>query len=139
MKVAHHPQFTAWLDRQSDDLNIYGELFALLGALETLGEARLIGHHPVVTSPYLYALRRTPPTMTTPYATQPPVIRILFGFTINDERDTAGRPSAVMLVGGDKTRLGNLWYPPNIGEAHRRLRQHALATDTTPYKVRTQR
>ena len=69
MNVEHHPRFTLWLAQQADDLDIYGDLSALLGALETQSEQLLSGHdecHPVVTSPYLYALRRTPPTMTTP-------------------------------------------------------------------------
>ncbi len=31
---------------------------------------------------------------------------------------------AVVLVGGDKTTLGNLWYPPHIAEAEIRLEQY---------------
>ena len=105
----------------------------------------------MVTSPYLYALRRTPPTTTTPYATNPPVIRMLFGLVVptnNDTSDTTSNDAgmdanssetAVMVVGGDKTTLGNLWYPPHIAEAHQRLREYALRTNTTPLKVRNQR
>ena len=142
MRIDYHPKFASWLQDQSADLDVYGDVFALLGALEALGHELLVGHdecHPVVTSPYLYALRRTPPTMTTPYAMQPPVIRMLFAFTTVDERDASDTRSALMLVGGDKSRLGNLWYPPNIAETHHRLRHHALATTTTPFKARSQR
>ena len=138
MNVDHHPRFDTWLTGQSVDLDIYGELIAFITALEDLGADLLVGYdecHPVVTSPYLYALRRTPPTATTPYATNPPVIRMLFGLVL----DVSGSETAVMVVGGDKTTLGNLWYPPHIAEAHQRLRDYALRTDTTPVKVRNQR
>ena len=154
MNVDHHPRFDTWLNSQSADLDLYGELIALITALEDLGAELLSGYdecHPVVTSPYLYALRRTPPTTTTPYATNPPVIRMLFGLVVptnNDTSNDAGNDAssdassgetAVMVVGGDKTTLGNLWYPPHIAEAHQRLREYALRTNTTPLKVRTQR
>ena len=159
MNVDHHPRFDSWLTSQSADLDLYGELIALITALEDLGAELLVGYdecHPVVTSPYLYALRRTPPTTTTPYATNPPVIRMLFGLVVptsneqtsNDTGDTASQDAgigsssgetAVMVVGGDKTTLGNLWYPPHIAEAHKRLREYALRTNTTPLKVRNQR
>ena len=154
MNVDHHPRFDTWLTSQSADLDLYGELIALITALEDLGAELLAGYdecHPVVTSPYLYALRRTPPTTTTPYATNPPVIRMLFGLVVptnNDTSDTTSNDAgmdanssetAVMVVGGDKTTLGNLWYPPHIAEAHQRLREYALRTNTTPLKVRNQR
>jgi len=35
--------------------------------------------------------------------------------------DKADEDVAVVLLGGDKTRLANLWYPPNINEAEYRL------------------
>ncbi len=38
--------------------------------------------------------------------------------------DLAGEDSAVVLIGGDKTSLGNLWYPPKIAEAEQRLEQY---------------
>ena len=144
MNVDHHPRFDTWLSSQSVDLDIYGELIALITALEDLGADLLAGYdecHPVVRSPYLYALRRTPPTTTTPYATNPPVIRMLFGLVVDVSgiEDVSGSETAVMVVGGDKTTLGNLWYPPHIAEAHQRLRDYALRTNTTPVKVRNQR
>jgi hypothetical protein len=39
-------------------------------------------------------------------------------------RSDAGGEVAVALVGGDKTSLGNHWYPPHIGEAQSRLDQY---------------
>lgn len=99
---------------------------ALLVALEQHGrelddEAREESH-PIVTARYdLHALRRTPPTQSTPYATGPPVLRIIYGYcTSPDATDVA-----VVLTGGDKTTLGNLWYRPNIAEAQTRLEQYA--------------
>ena len=37
---------------------------------------------------------------------------------------SAGGEVAVALVGGDKTSLGNNWYPPHIAEAQSRLDQY---------------
>lgn len=56
------------------------------------------------------------PTKEVPYATGPPVIRVLYGFV------TAGSElRAVVLLGGDKTVLRSRWYPPAVAEAERRL------------------
>ncbi len=62
--------------------------------------------HPIVTSRFeLFALRRTPPTIYTPYADGPPVLRIPYvWFDIGG----GGEVAVVMLV-GDKTKLGNEW------------------------------
>ena len=58
----------------------------------------------MVTARYdIHALRRTPPTATTPYADTAPVLRILFGFVIDD----TGLEAVVVLIGGDKTELGD--------------------------------
>ena len=74
----------------------------------------------MVTASYdLHALRRTPPTQVTPYAHAPPVLRILFGYV----RDEEGNELAVIALGGDKTELGHLWYPPNITQAQDRINQ----------------
>jgi hypothetical protein len=54
---------------------------------------------------------------TSPYAVNPPVIRVLYGFV--DKGD--GQLAAVLLIGGDKTKLQNDWYLLNVGEAERRL------------------
>lgn len=102
-----------------EDIGVAGEVQALIDALGRHG--RDLGDpesHPVVTSTLgLRALRRTPPTNVTPHAERPPVIRILYGFV----RPATGEVRAVLLLGGDKTQLGNRWYPANLAEAERRL------------------
>jgi hypothetical protein len=136
--VEFHPRFDRWLDSQSEDLEIYGELMELINALERSGAALWRGRdecHDVVTSPYLFALRRTPPTLDTPCATKSPVIRMLFGLLAGKEESV----SAVMLEGFDKSKLGNAAYPPGIAEAPQRLRAHSYANGRTPVKVRSVR
>jgi hypothetical protein len=39
-------------------------------------------------------------------------------------RDASHEDVAVVLLGGDKTALGNVWYPTNISEAEARLEQY---------------
>lgn len=101
------------------DIEVAGEIQALIDALERHGRA--LGDpesHPVGTSKQgLRALRRTPPTDVTPYAEDPPVIRVLYGFVDKG----GGQLAAVLLLGGDKTKLQNDWYPKNVAEAERRL------------------
>ena len=64
------------------------------------------------------------------------MLRILYAIC----RTTSGDERAVVLLGGDKTRLGNQWYPANLNEAQARLdsycRQH---TDTAPIVKRGNR
>lgn len=100
-------------------LRFLAEIMALINALERHG--RELGDpecHPVVTARYdLHALRRTSPSTAAPYADSPPVLRVLFGYVT----DGAGREIAVLVVGGDKTRLGNRWYPANIARAQDRI------------------
>ena len=129
MEVVLHPLFETWLTSLTDGSltggtdwwEVAAEIAALLGALELHG--RSLGDpecHEVVTARYdIRALRRTPPTETTPYATGPPVIRVLVGFARDEKRQT----TAVALVGGDKTALGNHWYPANVERAQQRLDQ----------------
>jgi hypothetical protein len=126
VEVRYHPSFERWLTELAEaDDEVFGEVMALLTALEEHGrdlegEAR-DESHPIVTARYdLHALRRTPPTQSTPYASGPPVLRIVYGYY----RDKAGNEVAVALVGGDKTTLGNHWYPPHIAEAEQRLDQY---------------
>lgn len=92
---------------------------ALINALERHG--RELGDpecHPVVTVRYdLHALRRTPPSAAAPYADAPPVLRMLFGYVT----DETGSEIAVLALGGDKTRLGNRWYPANVARAQARI------------------
>ncbi len=90
-----------------------------------------------MTSRYdMHALRRTPPSEAAPYATGPPVLRILYAIC----RSTSGDEHAVVLLGGNKATLGNQWYPVNLNEARARLdnycRQH---TDTSPIVKRGNR
>ncbi len=124
-----HPLFDSWLrslsgkgtDDGLDWWEVRAEIAALLMALETYG--RSLGdpecHEVVSTRLDMHALRRTPPTSTTPYAVGPPVLRILFAFVADDE----GEEAAVVLIGGDKTELGNRWYPPHVTRAEERLEQ----------------
>ena len=120
MEVVHHPYFLEWFEELIDvDIEVAGEIQALIDALAAHG--RELGNpesHPVVTSRLgLRALRRTPPTGVTPYAEGPPVIRVLYGFAAPVQREVR----AVLLLGGDKTDLGNRWYPTNLAETERRL------------------
>lgn len=129
MEVVLHPLFESWymsltdgsLAGETDWWEIASEIAALLGALGSHG--RNLGDpecHEVVSARYdIRALRRSPPTGTTPYADGPPVIRVLVGFVRNEN----GQIKAVALLGGDKTTLGNRWYPANVGQAQQRLDQ----------------
>lgn len=126
MEVRYHPLFERWLSELAEaDEEVFGEVMALLTALEVHGrdleDERRDESHPVVTSRFdMHALRRTPPTESTPYASAPPVLRILYAHCA----DPAGGDIAVVLIGGDKTSLGNFWYPPKIAEAEQRLEQY---------------
>ncbi len=94
---------------------------ALINALEDRGrELEGDESHPVYSTRYdLHALRRNPPTQTTPFADGPPVLRLLYGYV----RDHTGQEVAVLALGGDKSRLGNDWYPANIAQAEARIDQ----------------
>jgi hypothetical protein len=50
----------------------------------------------------MHALRRTPPTSVTPYATEPPVLRVLYAFCA----EGGSGEVAVARLGGDKAILG---------------------------------
>ncbi len=96
---------------------------ALINALEIHGKdlENTDESHPIKSSRLnLHALRRTPPTFTTPYATGNPVLRLIYGYS----QDAEGQPEIVMLIGGDKSNLGNLWYPPHVAEAEQRLHSY---------------
>lgn len=124
-----HPSFDNWLrslsgeeiDDGIDWWEVRAEIAALLMALEIYG--RDLGDpecHEVVSTRFdMGALRRTPPTSTTPYAVGPPVLRVLFAFVVDDN----GEEAAVVLTGGDKTELGHRWYPPHMTRAEERLEQ----------------
>ncbi|CAN5894700.1 hypothetical protein BH23ACT2_BH23ACT2_31610 [soil metagenome] len=95
---------------------IAGEVTQLIDALETYGH-EIEGDgtddpsHPIVTSRLaMFALRRTPPTTYTPYATTPPIIRIPYVWFADD----VGDDLAVVMLMGDKTELKNRWYPTRV-------------------------
>jgi hypothetical protein len=127
VEIIYQQNFMSWwIEMAKSDIEVAGEIQALIDALERHGRA--LGDpeaHPVAMSKQgLRALRRTPPTDVTPYADGPPVIRVLYGFV--DKGD--GQLAAVLLLGGDKTKRQSDWYPLNVAEAERRLtimaRQH---------------
>jgi hypothetical protein len=60
----------------------------------------------------LHALRRTPPTVTTPYGPDPPVLRIICSYCGTASRRRRGRRPHRR----DKTPLGNVWYPHQLEE-----------------------
>lgn len=120
MRVEFHPTFVDQYERlcQDDDAaEIAGEITMLLDALEEHGhdiegEASDDPSHPVVTSRFqMFALRRTPPTMRTPYADRPPVIRIPYVWFQDPETN---EELAVVMLMGDKTTQGNHWYPKQV-------------------------
>ncbi len=142
MEVRYHPLFERWLSKLADgDDEIFGEVMALLTALEDHGrdldDERREESHPVVTSRFdMHALRRTPPSEAAPYADSPPVLRILYAIC----RTATGSETAVVLLGGDKTKLGNNWYPTNLAEAEHRLDQYCRQiSDLTPIVKRGNR
>ena len=55
----------------------------------------------------------------------PPVLRLLYGYC----RSVGGSDVAVVLLGGDKSTLGSLWYRTNINEAEARLDQYCRKYD----------
>ena len=133
VEVVLYPAVDAWLTKvEVIDLDVYAEILALIDAIQQFGrELSDPESHPVVTAKFdMHALRRTPPSTTAPYADGPPVIRVLYAFC----RSAAGTQVAVVLLGGDKTDLGNRWYPPNIAEAERRLLIYAGQHQLTPMR-----
>ncbi len=121
MELRYDPHFAAWLQLFIDDeelLDIYADLIALLDALATHGRDLLEPESkPIAASRHLHELRPTPPSTAAPFADQRPVLRILYAFCRTD----TGTITAVVLLGGDKTDLGNAWYPANVMRAETRL------------------
>jgi hypothetical protein len=141
MELRYYPLFERSLaDLAEADEEIFGEVMALLTALETHGrdldDERREESHPVVTSRYdMHALRRTPHSEAAPYADRPPVLRILYAACKAPPGETA-----VVLLGGDKAALGNAWYPANVSKAEARLDQYARQhPGTTPIVKRGNR
>ena len=119
-RVEFHSYFAAQFEAvcsDEDQLEIAGEIAALLDALERHGhdiegEAPGDPSHPIVISRLrTFALRRTPPTEYTPYADQPPVIRIAYVWFTDD---ATREELAVVMLMGDKTLLGNNGYPSKV-------------------------
>lgn len=119
-RVEFHPEFAHQYEQlclDPDHAEIAGEVTQLIDALETYGheiegDATDDPSHPVVISRLaMFALRRTPPTTYTPYATSPPVIRIPYVWFA--DADTGEELAVVMLL-GDKTDLKNDWYPTKV-------------------------
>ena len=125
-RVEYHPVF----ERQMGPLwhntaliDITAEISALLVALEHHGHV-IEGYadedpsHPIVTSRYqMFALRRTPATIHTPYADKPPIIRIPYvWFRGSDDQELA-----VVMLMGDKSATGNQWYPQRVNNIETRL------------------
>lgn len=134
VEVLQHPEFTeqyialteiAQTNNTAEDL--VHDITALWTALEDHGHAIEGEHpddasHPIVTSRYqTFALRRTPPTPYTPYAVQPPILRIPYVWFV----DVASQEEvAVLMLIGDKTEDGNLWYPKTV----RRIEEQLVPT-----------
>ena len=103
MEVRLHPLFQDWLTELGETTQleeVFGEVMALIRALERNGRG-LMGDesHPVSSTHYdLHALRRNPPTETTPYADGPPALRLLYGYVQHEN----GHEMAVLAIGGDK-------------------------------------
>jgi len=126
VQVEFHPKFAAQyaalaeLVAESDEyLDLFGDVTALITALEESGHlVEEDNHHqdaishPIVTSKYRsFALRRTPPTTVTPYASSPPVLRIPYVWFTDTETNA---DIAVVMFMGDKSALGNDWYPSAV-------------------------
>jgi hypothetical protein len=139
MEVRIDHRVDTWLTTLSTDVDlhdVYADCIALIDAVATYGQ-RLIEPEskPIHSSLYLHELRRTPPSDTAPLADQPPIIRILYAFC----RTATGETIALVLVGGDKTELGNNWYPTNIATAHTRLTTQCGIEHLTPLQNTTRR
>lgn len=121
-EVLFHPEFARQFEELCADaqsLEIAGEVSQLIQALEEYGhdiegEDEADASHPVVTARVrMFALRRTPPTEYAPYADRPPVLRIPYVWFVDGD---SGQEVAVVMFLGDKTLLGNAWYPQAIAK-----------------------
>lgn len=66
----------------------------------------------------MFALRRTPPTLYTPYATDPPIIRIPYVWFIDA---SINEQFPVVMLMGDKSKLQNHWYPAKVNHIENTL------------------
>ena len=122
-RVEYHPKFERQLrilgaeaEKSEGHWDMFAEVSALLRALEDYGHdiedyQPDAPSHPIVISRFeTFALRRTPPTVHTPYAEHPPLLRIAYVWF---DVENGGEAAVVMLM-GDKTYLGNAWYPRTV-------------------------
>ena len=117
--VELHPLFVQQFEsmcQNPDSYDVAAEIAAPVDILNDKGHA-IEGEdpgdpsHPIVISRFqMFALRRTPPTSATPYATGPPVLRIPYVWF---DAPNATEVAVVMMI-GDKTALGNRWYPHTV-------------------------
>lgn len=119
LRVLFHPTFDSQIKALHDGastsdemLGWYEEIMSLVGALNKYG--RVIEgtdvSHPIVTSRKYEAhcLRRHPANVHAQTAVKPPTLRIPYVW-FNDK--TTGDELAAIFMIGDKTNLGNDWYP----------------------------
>jgi hypothetical protein len=116
--VLYHQAFATQLEvLHQSDRSVFADVVALVTALADFGrEIEGNDHgadpsHPIITSKYdVWALRRTPATQFTPEANGAPVLRIPYVWMENGR----GGVYALVLFIGDKTELGNKWYPAAV-------------------------
>ena len=120
--VRFHPEFAAQFEELCTDpesWEVAAEVSQLVEALEKYGheiegEDEEDASHPVVTSRVrMFALRRTPPTEYTPYADDPPVLRIPYVWFVDGE---SKEEVAVVMFIGDKSGLKSAWYPGAVAK-----------------------
>jgi hypothetical protein len=126
-RVEYHPIFAAQYEalcRNPALAELAGEVTQLIDALERHGH-ELEGDgaddpsRPIISSALrMFALRRTPPTTFTPYADHPPVVRMPYVWFVDD---ATGEEFAVVMLIGDKTQLGNQWYPAKVRQIESQL------------------
>ena len=123
--MLYHPKFASQYEAlaanaatSEEFMDLFGEVSALLLALEDYGHG-IEGEQPddashlIVTSMYeTFALRRTPPSRFTPYAASKPVLRIPYVWF----QGPGGEELAVVMLAGDKSDLGNAWYPSIVAQ-----------------------
>ena len=130
--VEYHSEFAQQFEAlHASSPDIYREVAALVTSLTRHGHLMEGSDHtddlshPIVTSPFdMWALRRTPPTVATPKATDPPVLRIPYIWM----SDAAGAEYALVLFIGDKTQLKSDWYPTALSRIDADLLPRWLGT-----------
>lgn len=137
MRVRYHPQATNWLKQlaQEDD-EVFGEIMALIKALEVSGhqlDDTDVSHPVWSSSQEMHALRRVPATQITPFATDPPVVRVLYTFCLQ-----AGEEFALITLGGRKDEFEEQkrWYQRYVPEAENRARQFCRSLQGARVKLK---